>query len=69
MSVSEQGVRCGGPANGTAQDVPLDLTFFFVRFLILCVRMFCLQECMYTTCLQRQEEGIGSPGTRITEDS
>lgn len=29
MSVSEQGVRCGGPANGTAQDVPLDLTFFF----------------------------------------
>lgn len=29
MSVSEQGVRCGGPANGTAQNVPLDLTFFF----------------------------------------
>ena len=31
-----------------------------------CVWVFFLHVCLCTTCLQRPEEGVGSPGTRVT---
>lgn len=48
----------------------LFLIIFFRFLIILCVWIFWFYVCIYNTCVQclrRSEEGITSPGTRVTD--